>query len=146
MRQQVFLRALNTIPHLHIHLGHFREDPKPLPRYDKLPKLKFVTVAVTEEKGSDVNLATYLLLDAFQNDYDSALVISNDTDLQEPIDVVRKQLGKKVGVVIPNPKMKWSALQADFYRRIRTGNLKASQFPVSMTDAQGTITRPGDWA
>lgn len=145
-RQQIYLRALRTTANLEIHLGKFREDPKWLPLYDPLPKRKFRKVAVTEEKGSDVNLATYLLLDGFRNDYDSAIVISNDTDLQEPISVVRRELKKPVGVAIPNPDSRWSALQADFYRHIRVGNLKASQFPVSMTDARGTITRPSEWA
>ncbi len=44
-----------------------------------------VEVVKTEEKGSDVNLATYLLLDAFRRRCDSAVVISNDSDLAEPI-------------------------------------------------------------
>jgi hypothetical protein len=35
-----------------------------------------VEVIKTEEKGSDVNLATYLLLDAFRRDCDTAIVIS----------------------------------------------------------------------
>jgi hypothetical protein len=146
-RQQIYFRALRTIPNLEIHLGKFREDPKLLPLYDLLPQQrKFCRVAVTEEKGSDVNLATYLLLDGFKNRYDSAIVISNDTDLQEPITVVRGELKKSVGVAITNPDARGSALQGDFYRRIRAGNLKASQFPISMTDANGTITRPSDWA
>ena len=34
----------------------------------------------TEEKGSDVNLSTYLLLGAFEGDYEQAVVISNDSD------------------------------------------------------------------
>ena len=48
----------------------------------------------TEEKGSDVNLATYLLLDAFDNDYDTAIVVSNDSDFIHPIEVVRRRFGK----------------------------------------------------
>jgi hypothetical protein len=145
-RQQIYIRALETIPILHVHYGNFLANPKLLPRADKLPKLKLVEVMVTEEKGSDVNLATYLLLDAFRNDFDSALVVSNDSDLQEPIRVVREELGKKVGVVITDPAARRSALQADFYRRIRTGNLKTSQFPETLTDAHGTIRKPPEWA
>jgi hypothetical protein len=34
-----------------------------------------------EEKGSDVNVATHLLLDALRSDIDAAIVISNDSDL-----------------------------------------------------------------
>lgn len=89
-RQDIYIRALQTIPNLTVHLGSFQSKPKNMPRYDKLPKIKLVKVMKTEEKGSDVNLATYLLLDAFHNDYDSAMVVSNDSDLKEPIRVWRR--------------------------------------------------------
>lgn len=41
-----------------------------------------------EEKGSDVNLATMLLLDGCGRKYDVAMVISNDSDLALPIRMV----------------------------------------------------------
>ncbi len=40
-------------------------------------------VVKVEEKGSDVNIASYLLLDGFRNDYEVAVIISNDSDLVE---------------------------------------------------------------
>lgn len=100
----------------------------------------------TEEKGSDVNLATYLLLDAFDQDYDLALVISNDSDLVEPIAVVRQRFGLTVGVV--NPQRHTSrALQqvASFYRPLRKGVLASSQLPNQLVDATGTLTKPAGW-
>lgn len=36
-----------------------------------------------EEKGSDVNLAIHLLNDAWNNRFDVAVVVSNDSDLAE---------------------------------------------------------------
>lgn len=42
-------------------------------------------ILVDEEKGSDVNLATYLMYDVFKGGNRSALVFSNDTDRREPI-------------------------------------------------------------
>lgn len=42
---------------------------------------RVVEVHKTEEKGSDVNLATFLLVDGFDQLYDEAVVISNDGDL-----------------------------------------------------------------
>jgi hypothetical protein len=44
-----------------------------------------VSVAHREEKGSDVNVASHLLLDVLRGDVDAALVISNDSDLRFPI-------------------------------------------------------------
>lgn len=144
-RQETYLRALRTIqPDVGIHFGSFQTKAKNFPRWDQLPKIKMVTVAKTEEKGSDVNLATYLLLDAFREDFESALVISNDSDLTEPIRVVRKELGFPVGIANPDPTTP-RVLFGDFHRKIRKGLLKASQFPDTLQDADGTITRPPQW-
>ena len=55
----------------------------------------------TEEKCSDVNIATYLLLDAFQKSYEVAAVLSNDSDLVEPIRLTALILGKPVGLLSP---------------------------------------------
>jgi hypothetical protein len=49
-----------------------------------------VEVIKTEEKGTDVNIASYLLLDTFRADSDLAVIVSNDADLAEPMRIVRK--------------------------------------------------------
>jgi len=49
-----------------------------------------------EEKGSDVNLACHLVNDAWAGRFDAAVVISNDTDLVEPIRIVTQELKKNV--------------------------------------------------
>jgi len=57
------------------------------------------------EKGVDVKLATDLIVGAIDNQYDTALVVSSDTDLIPAIDWVRSR-GKKVeyvGFSIPHP-------------------------------------------
>jgi uncharacterized LabA/DUF88 family protein len=52
------------------------------------PQTGYIRVIKTEEKGSDVNLATELLVDGFNNDYEIAIIVSNDSDLLMPIQVV----------------------------------------------------------
>ena len=52
-----------------------------------------VEVLKTEEKGSDVNIATFLLLDGFDRLYDEAIVISDDSDLAEPIAQANRRFG-----------------------------------------------------
>ncbi len=105
-----------------------------------------VEVMKTEEKGSDVNLATYLLLDAFRRDCETAVVISNDSDLKEPISLVQKELGIPVGVVNPHPAVHRSrALQPAFFKQLRPSVLPACQFPHVLQDARGTIRKPVDW-
>jgi hypothetical protein len=105
-----------------------------------------VEVIKTEEKGSDVNLATYLLLDGFQGDYEAAAVISNDSDLKEPIGVVQDVLGLPVGVVNPHPANRRSrALPATFFKQLRSSVLGACQLPPALTDAKGQIRKPAGW-
>jgi len=145
VRQQAYLRALQTIPGLSIHFGHYLSHTIRMPLANPPASgPRTVEVLKTEEKGSDVNLATYLLLDAFRGEFDLGVVISGDSDLVEPIRVVRGELHKRVGVYSPGQSR---ALQqaADFYRPIRTGVLQASQFPSTLTDAHGTITKPAAW-
>jgi hypothetical protein len=74
-------------------------------------------VIKTEEKGSDVNLAIYLLLGAFKQDCEAAVVISNDSDLKEPIAVAQRELGLIVGIINPHlPQRRSRALQPTFFR------------------------------
>jgi NYN domain len=103
-------------------------------------------VIKTEEKGSDVNLATYLLLDAFKRDCKAAVVISNDSDLREPITVAQRELGLIVGIINPHPPQRRSrALQPTFFKQIRESALRACQFPHVLTDANGKIHKPTRW-
>jgi hypothetical protein len=106
-----------------------------------------VRVLVTEEKGSDVNLATHLLLDAAANDAEVAIVVSDDFDLKTPLAAARNQLGRTVGVVSPRQR-KWlsNAVPAHFYRPLKEEWLMASQFPETLTVEGRDITRPSRWA
>ncbi len=99
-----------------------------------------VEVLKTEEKGSDVNLATFLLLDAFKKDCNVAVVISNDSDLKLPIEVAQDELGLRVGVVNPHPPSRRSrALQPTFFKQIRSTALDACQFPPVLLPAPGLL-------
>jgi uncharacterized LabA/DUF88 family protein len=89
---------------------------------------RYARVIKTEEKGSDVNLATHLLHDAHRGRFDVAVVISNDSDLLEPIRIVRRELGKSVGILNPHPKPSRALLpHIDFIKPIRAGALRAAQ-------------------
>src|SRR5580698_1513650 len=63
VRQQVYLRALRTIPNLSICYGHFLTHSVRMVLTGSNPTKK-VWVDKTEEKGSDVNLAAHLLHEA----------------------------------------------------------------------------------
>ena len=143
-RQQTYLRALRTSAWLSIHLGEFRTRRVRMARA-QVPH-HTVQVLKTEEKGSDVKLASYLLLDAFQGRCEVAVVISNDSDLKEPIRLAKNDLGVSVGVINPHPPEHRSRdLQATFFKQIRQGALRASQFPLVLNDATGEIHKPASW-
>jgi hypothetical protein len=146
-RQEAYLRTLMTLPDLTIHRGHFLTSIVTMPLESPPPGgPRTARVIKTEEKGSDVNLATFLLCDAFQNDYEVAVVISNDSDLVFPIRVARSVLGR--GVIVLNPHKRPSVElrnAATFVKPIREGALRASQFPPHLTDPSGTIVKPSSW-
>lgn len=68
-------------------------------RTDVKGALFMVSYAFMEEKGSDVNVASHLLLDVLSGDVDAAIVISNDSDLRHPVEEARKRV--PVGTVNP---------------------------------------------
>jgi uncharacterized LabA/DUF88 family protein len=143
-RQQIYLRALQTIPDLEIIYGHFLTHEIMMPLAP--PKSGYVKVIKTEEKGSDVNLALHLLSDGYKNAYDVAVIVSNDSDLLLPVQFVKKELGKKIGILNPQKHpSKVLIANADFVKNIRQGVLSKSLFPTTLTDSQGTFTKPATW-
>jgi hypothetical protein len=147
MRQLMYLRALQTLPSIEIYFGHFLTHPTFMPLVHPSPgQNSYAEVFKTEEKGSDVNLATHLIHDAHLNRFEQAVVISGDSDLGCPVQIVIQELHKPVGVLNPQKQDCVVLLkQATFYKRIRKGVLSASQFPLSLTDAQGTFSKPPTW-
>lgn len=146
-RQETYLRALATLPLVEIHYGRFVTRTVRMPLANP-PKVGPQTVEVrrTEEKGSDVNLAAFLLRDAFQGQCDTAVVISNDSDLAEAVRLAQTDGGVKVGVVNPHPARRRSArLHGTFFKQLRPGVLAQTQLPPVVYDARGPIHKPSGW-
>ena len=148
-RQLTYLRALETLPGIEIHYGTFRPRVKTRRLVEPVPGLpEYVRVIDSEEKGTDVNLATRLLIDGFNGAYEQAVVVSNDSDLASPMCYVRDELGCKVTVVNPdnNNYTHRSLVDAATYvKRLRRSHLRRSQLPPIIHDAQGRITKPVGW-
>ncbi|MEM6911085.1 MAG: NYN domain-containing protein [Verrucomicrobiota bacterium] len=154
VRQAIYWRALKTLPLLEIIEGQFRTRRS----WAKVasPPPEKIEVLKNEEKGSDVNLASYLLLDAFQNKFQAAIVISGDSDLFTPIRMVKDQLSKPVGVLNSQrlsgphkPKERKNAglrRAASFYKKgVTWAQLERSQFPDSLRDKTGPMKKPSKW-
>ncbi len=142
-RQQIYLRALRTIPNLEIIEGFFLSHEVSM----KLAKGKgYAKVVKSEEKGTDVNIATHLVHDAHNKSFERAVVISNDSDLVTPIHIVAQDLKLPVTVISPfdrnNIQLKSAATNI---KQIRKGLLGASQFPEKLQDDIGDFYIPEKW-
>jgi len=145
IRQQAYLRALKTIPNLKIVYGHFLTHSCRMVLTGSNP-LKWVWVDKTEEKGSDVNLAAHLLHDAFKRLFEVAVLITNDSDLLEPVRIVRHEFKLPVGILNPQQHHSVELKQhATFIKRIRQADVAACQFPDIMKDSRGSFHKPADW-
>ena len=143
-RQQTYLRALQTLPNLEIIYGHFLAHEILMPRANN--PARQVKVIKTEEKGSDVNIAAHMVNDGHRRRYEMAVLISNDSDLLEPLKIVRTELNLPVGILNPQKRPSRVLLQhASFVKKIRRGPLQASQFPARLQDANGRFRKPAGW-
>ncbi len=148
-RQLVYLRALATLPGLKAYYGTFRSGTKRRPLAEPVPTLPtHVLVRDSEEKGSDVNLATRLLVDGFNGEYEQAVIVSNDADFAGAIRYVRDDLGRRVVLVNPdrrNTSPRQLADAATYVRHLWKSHLRRSQFPDVLRDEVGVITKPMGW-
>ena len=140
-RQTTYLEALGTLPELQSYFGHYLEKPKQCRQCG-------ATWMDYEEKMTDVNIAVQLLADAFNDRYDTALLISGDSDLTAPIKMLRAQFpAKKVIVVFPPNRQSFELKRvANAAFTIGEAKLRQSQLPAQVQRADGFILqRPAHW-
>lgn len=156
-RQQIYLDALSTIPEVTVYFGHFLvtekwagviKPPEFRPElYLPQPWPDVIKVKKIEEKGSDVNLASHLIRDGFIDAYDAAVIISNDTDLIEPLRIAKEEIGKIIGLITPvkNPN-KDLVSSTSFKKHIRNSHLKKAQFPNPVVrTGKPDLYKPQTW-
>ena len=172
-RQAIYFRALASVPNLVVHEGRMAVRTKRGVILPESSPPQTATIAVFEEKRTDVNIASHLLVDAYENSYNTAVVVSNDSDLTTCdvaiavagpnaavvvsndsdlttlIEIVVGRLAKEVIVVNPYPAQRQSreliAVASTTLRTINPTVLRDSQFPARITDAAGSFTRPRPW-
>lgn len=140
-RQSDYLEALGTLPDFRMYEGHYLG--------------KSVTCRscranwrTHEEKMTDVQIATELLLDAFNDTFDVALIISADSDLVPPIRAVKAQFkGKRIIVGFPPGRSSVQlkkAAHGDF--TVNVSVLEQSVFPPEVPKPDGfVLRRPIQW-
>ena len=154
--QNTYLKALGTLPNLRIHFGSFQVTNTWMPLVQPLqfwppglapfPVPDSVCVIKTEEKGSDVNLGAHLVRDAYMGAFEHAVIITNDTDLKEPLRLVVQEV--KLPATLLTPTGTPAATLKDLATDVRhlSPYLGVCQFqdPVIGRDGQ-PIAKPADW-
>ena len=140
-RQSDYLDALATLPSLTIHYGHYLQKSRRCHSCG-------ATWMDYEEKMTDVNIAMQLLADAFDDRFDTALLISADSDLTTPVSVARAKFpGKNIIVALPPNRRSHQLTQAasgSFI--INETAYRRSQLPAQVQRADGfVLQRPAHW-
>ncbi len=141
-RQSTYVDALRTLQDVQIVLGHYLEKPVRCRKCGARWK-------VPEEKMTDVNIATALLEDAFEDRFDTALLISGDSDLTGPVQSIRRRFrDKRIIVAFPPGRSSVRLSQvASACFTIGRKKLAESQFPDGVTKADGyVLRRPDSWS
>jgi len=115
MAKQTFLFTVLKNNHWEIKTSKLRTRKERIPidnrvvDYEKLLKfgIKKIIYERLREKGIDVKIATDLIVGAVDNQYDTAILVSSDSDLNPAIDWVRYRYRKKkkieyIGFSIPD--------------------------------------------
>jgi NYN domain len=139
-RQSVFLDALETIGDIDVIYGRWQKKE----RRCRSCGAKWV---VHEEKDTDVSIAVEMLRDAVEDRYDTALLVSADSDLCPPVRAVQ-QLPKPKRVVVAFPPARQSlelAKLASAHLRIGRGVIAGAQLPATVQGQGATLTCPVEW-
>jgi len=140
-RQAVYLEALETLAEFNIYYGHYLSEKVECRNCGRV-------WSDHEEKMTDVNIATEILTDAFENKFDTAILISADSDLVPTIRALKRLFSEKQ-IIVFFPTGRFSAQLknvADRQFSIGRRTLEKSQFPHQIKKADGHILeRPKQW-
>jgi uncharacterized LabA/DUF88 family protein len=140
-RQNTYLEALGALNEFRTYYGKYQLNPR------QCRKCGFEERAPSE-KMTDVQIAVELLADAYQDSFDTAILISADSDLTPPILMVRKLFPKKKIVIAfpPNRSSKELAKVAHAHFVIGRGTFAKSVFLEEVKKPDGYILKcPDRW-
>ena len=139
-KHQVYISALKALGTKVIY-GRFQGK-------DRECKNCHAMFTVHEEKLTDVNIATRLLIDAQRNKFDRAIIISGDNDLAPAIHAAKELYPtKQIGVIVPIDRMPTRNLKtaAHFHHRMTERHLQSAQLPDEIKSGDSVIRKPDDW-
>ncbi len=140
-RQETFIEAVKTLPKVTVYLGKYETEKR------RCPDCGFL-YTVPREKMTDVNIATEILVDAYEDRFDTAILVGADSDLVPPLQALKRLFAKK-RILIAFPPARYSkhlnkVAHASF--RVSRTVLLNSQFPETVTKPDGhVLQRPATW-
>jgi uncharacterized LabA/DUF88 family protein len=103
---------------------------------------------IPEEKKTDVNIASHMIVDAFTGQFESAILISGDSDLVPPIEMIRQHHPEKRVIVAFPPNRKSDDLKRTAHGSfwINEKTLRISLLPDPVVKPNGyKLFKPGTW-
>jgi uncharacterized LabA/DUF88 family protein len=140
LRHKRYIRAL-TLSGVNVIFGRFKNRPQTCSQCGFRYKGR-------EEKRTDVNIAVALLTGAVRDEYDTALLVSGDTDLIPAIHAVRELYpAKRLGILFPMNRHTGEMEQAaDFSETIKVDVLESARLPARIRLPSGKdLTPPDEW-
>lgn len=140
-RQGTFIEAIETLPDVQIYYGNYQSNKF------VCKNCGFISM-LPSEKMTDVNIAVELLSDAYENKFDTAILISADSDLFAPIKTVHRLFNDKRIVVAFPPARHSFALKEIASASFTIGRKKLadSLFPDEVIKSNGyLLKRPTMW-
>ena len=140
-RQTKFLDAIQANGTLSVFYGKYQTNEQRCRTCGNVAR-------IPQEKMTDVNIATEMLVDAFSGSMDTALLVSADSDLVGPVRAVRRLFAAKRVVACFPPGRSSKALKqaASAWITIGRDSLSASQMPKTVRLQSGyLIERPDEW-
>ena len=140
-RQNTFLEALEAIGGIEFYFGHY---------IDKSVRCRRCGAEWygAEEKKTDVTIAVELLCDAQDDRFDTAIVVSGDSDLSPPVTaVIARHPQKRVIVAFPPGRhsSELSTVSTNAFT-IRESRFRKSRLPLEVKKQDGHILRcPKRW-
>jgi len=140
-RQNTYLEALETLSDFNIYYGKYNSQIRTCQKCGDAH-------SHSSEKMTDVNIACQLLTDAFQDRYDVAFLITGDSDLVPPINLIHTLFpNKRVFVGFPPKRHNLSVSSiAKGSMIIGRKKLLDAQFINDVTKRDGfVLNRPETW-
>ncbi len=131
-RHNALIKALEATG-VHCAISHFKKKPARCPsckhKWNK-----------HEEKETDVKMSIQMVADAYENKFDCAMIISNDTDFIPAIQKL-KEMNKFIFLLTPPNMTKMSGMikLSQFWEEITSARIQANLLPDSITLANGNI-------